>query len=166
MWRPSQPVTRYRIALALADADLQHAITDAIESHPALGVASPDEQSDLIIGDQETRTGPTPLLRADDHPLLEQADLELIVSAAHVMAAGYRLERAEPAASPHVALTPRERQVLTLIVDGAPNKMIARSLAISDRTAKFHVAAIFAKLHARNRAEAVAIAIREGLVVL
>ena len=51
------------------------------------------------------------------------------------------------------------------MADGAPNKVIARTLAIAERTAKFHVAAILAKLHARNRSEAVAIALREGLVV-
>ena len=52
------------------------------------------------------------------------------------------------------------------MVDGAPNKLIARVLGISARTAKFHVAAILAKLHAQNRAGAVAIALRDGLVVL
>ena len=52
------------------------------------------------------------------------------------------------------------------MIDGAPNKVIARALGISVRTAKFHVAAVLAKLRARNRAEAVAIALRDGLVVL
>ena len=51
------------------------------------------------------------------------------------------------------------------MVEGAPNKAIARALGISVRTAKFHVAAILAKLGAHNRAEAVAIALREGLIV-
>ena len=48
------------------------------------------------------------------------------------------------------------------MIDEAPNKVIARALAISERTAKFHVDAVLGKLHARNRAEAVAIAPREG----
>ena len=52
------------------------------------------------------------------------------------------------------------------MVDGAPNKLIARALGISERTAKFHVAAILGKLGAQNRAGAVAIALRDGLVVL
>ena len=56
--------------------------------------------------------------------------------------------------------------MLALLVEGAPNKAIARTLGISVRTAKFHVAALLAKLHARNRAEAVARAVRDGLVVL
>ena len=65
-----------------------------------------------------------------------------------------------------IELSPRERQVLALMVEGAPNKVIARALSISERTAKFHVAAILGKLNARNRAEAVAMAFREGLVLL
>ena len=120
-----------------------------------------------MIGDGGARAGPARLLRVDAAPLPEQAPPELVLSAAHVMAAGLALERA-PAAAPAalIELTPREREVLALMVDGAPNKLIARALGISARTAKFHVAAILAKLHAQNRAGAVAIALRDGLVVL
>jgi DNA-binding CsgD family transcriptional regulator len=163
MWR-AQPATRYRIGLRLADAGLEHALAEAIEAHPALAVTEPGEPPDLVIGDAAAE-GPVPLLRVDAGPL-GGADAELIVSAAHLMAAGFRLERAEAGVRAPVELTPRERQVLALMVDGAPNKVIARALAISERTAKFHVAAILAKLHARNRAEAVAIAMREGLVAI
>jgi DNA-binding NarL/FixJ family response regulator len=62
------------------------------------------------------------------------------------------------------ALTPRERQVLRMMADGLGNKQIAAQLAISDHTAKFHVAQVLAKLGAASRAEAVAIGIRRGLV--
>jgi DNA-binding NarL/FixJ family response regulator len=61
-------------------------------------------------------------------------------------------------------LTPREREVLSLLVDGLPNRGIAGALAISSHTAKFHVAQILAKLRAGSRAQAVAIALREGIV--
>jgi DNA-binding NarL/FixJ family response regulator len=61
-------------------------------------------------------------------------------------------------------LCPRERQVLELLVDGAPNKAIARALGISISTVKFHLAAVFEKLGARTRSEVVAVALREGLV--
>ena len=87
-----------------------------------------------------------------------------------MLAAGLRLGPGEPRRAPEPIeaprLSPRERQVLALLVDGAPNKAIARTLGISARTAKFHVAAVLGKLAARNRAEAVAIALRDGLVVL
>lgn len=65
-----------------------------------------------------------------------------------------------------VSLTPREREVLAALADGASNKMIARRLGISFHTAKFHVAALLAKLDVDSRTEAVAVAARQGLVML
>jgi DNA-binding NarL/FixJ family response regulator len=56
--------------------------------------------------------------------------------------------------------------VLAAMADGASNKTIARRLGISFHTAKFHVAAILAKLDADSRTEAVAKAAHLGLVML
>jgi DNA-binding NarL/FixJ family response regulator len=64
------------------------------------------------------------------------------------------------------ALTPREREVLAAMADGASNKVIARRLRISFHTAKFHVASILTKLDADTRTEALARAARMGLVML
>jgi len=64
------------------------------------------------------------------------------------------------------ALSPREAEVLALLAEGAPNKVIARRLNISVHTAKFHVAAILIKLGAANRTDAIAIAMRQGLVLV
>ncbi len=78
----------------------------------------------------------------------------------------------EPAADASVStaapapLTPREREVLALLAQGLPNKAIAPRLGISEHTVKTHIAAIYDKLHARNRAEAVVAAARQGLVLL
>jgi DNA-binding NarL/FixJ family response regulator len=66
----------------------------------------------------------------------------------------------------HAGLTPRELEVLTAMADGASNKAIARRLGISFHTAKFHVAAILAKLDADSRTEAVTRAAQLGLVML
>ena len=63
-------------------------------------------------------------------------------------------------------LTPRELEVLAAMADGVSNKAIARRLGISFHTAKFHVAAILAKLNADSRTEAVARATQLGLVML
>jgi DNA-binding NarL/FixJ family response regulator len=63
-------------------------------------------------------------------------------------------------------LTPRELEVLAAMADGASNKAIARRLEISFHTAKFHVAAILAKLDADSRTEAVTKAAQFGLVML
>jgi DNA-binding NarL/FixJ family response regulator len=65
-----------------------------------------------------------------------------------------------------VSLTPREHEVLAAMADGASNKVIARRLGISLHTAKFHVAAVLAKLNADSRTEAVARAAHLGLVML
>lgn len=61
-------------------------------------------------------------------------------------------------------LTDRQRAVLRLIAAGLSNKQIARSLAISERTVKFHVTSILGKLQVENRAQAVATAVQRGLL--
>lgn len=63
-------------------------------------------------------------------------------------------------------LTPREEEVLQVLAQGLQNKEIAAQLHITERTVKFHVSAILAKLGAGNRTEAVAIAAQRGLVRL
>lgn len=115
------------------------------------------------------------------------ADDLLIAAAARLAAAGYRVsgERrtgrhedfhtgdGEPfedeASDEHAvrpSLSPREAEVLALLAEGAPNKVIARRLNISVHTAKFHVAAILIKLGAANRTDAIATAMRQGLVLV
>jgi len=63
-------------------------------------------------------------------------------------------------------LTPRELEVLALLARGLKNAEIADRLFISERTVKFHVGSILAKLGADNRTEAVTIAAHRGLVRL
>ena len=63
-------------------------------------------------------------------------------------------------------LTPREREVLRLLAEGLPNKVIASQLDISEHTVKFHVNVIMRKLGAQSRTEAVTRAIRAGLILL
>jgi DNA-binding CsgD family transcriptional regulator len=73
--------------------------------------------------------------------------------------------QADPGDELASALTAREREVLALLIEGASNKEIARALALSVHTVKFHIAALTEKLGARSRVEAVAIAIRSGLMM-
>lgn len=61
-------------------------------------------------------------------------------------------------------LTPRELQVLELIVAGMPNDRIARQLGISPHTVRSHINSILSKLQLRSRLEAAAFAVRAGLV--
>jgi DNA-binding NarL/FixJ family response regulator len=68
-----------------------------------------------------------------------------------------------PTAEP---LTPREIDVLHLLAEGLSNKGIGVRLGISDQTVKFHVSAIYGKLAAANRTDAVRRAVRRGLITL
>jgi len=61
-------------------------------------------------------------------------------------------------------LSEREREVLRLIAQGQSNKQIGRQLSITERTVKFHVTSIFNKLGTDNRAQAIAVAARRGLL--
>jgi len=114
------------------------------------------------------------------------ADGQLVAAALRLAASGYRVSRVGPTETvmhgdfhgdmpeddtaddshPRAALSPREAEVLALLAEGAPNKVIARRLNISVHTAKFHVAAILIKLGAANRTDAIAIAMRQGLVLV
>jgi two-component system, NarL family, nitrate/nitrite response regulator NarL len=61
-------------------------------------------------------------------------------------------------------LTPRERDVLNLVVAGCSNKEIARACAVSEETIKHHLTRIFAKVGASNRLELALLATESGLV--
>jgi DNA-binding NarL/FixJ family response regulator len=73
-----------------------------------------------------------------------------------------RLNRREAAES----LSSREREILRLLVLGEANKQIGDALGISEHTVKSHVKSILAKLQARDRTEAVTVALRRGIVHL
>jgi NarL family two-component system response regulator LiaR len=66
--------------------------------------------------------------------------------------------------SPGWDLTPREREVLELVVEGLSNPDIAKRLFVSRSTAKAHVSNILSKLGVSNRAEAITLAIQSKLV--
>ena len=91
--------------------------------------------------------------------VLYPADVNAAIPASTASASQNLAELAEP-------LTRREREVLQMLAAGLGNKEIAAKLSISDHTAKFHVASILGKLGAATRTEAVALAIRRGLILL
>jgi DNA-binding NarL/FixJ family response regulator len=71
--------------------------------------------------------------------------------------------RAPPGLQPGSELTSREREVLRLVAAGQPNKDIAATLFISERTARTHVSNILTKLRLSSRTQAALWAVREGL---
>jgi two-component system NarL family response regulator len=66
--------------------------------------------------------------------------------------------------APSTPLTPRELEILRLIVEGRENSEIAEVLVISRSTAKNHVANVLDKLGVHNRVQAAVYAVRAGLV--
>jgi len=160
------------VGLLLDDDRLASLLRDRLEASASFIEVLPEEAA-LLVTDVPDTTRGVPILHvgpvAEGRDALRTSDPDLILAALTLLHAGYHIEpqAAEPRLSsgvPH--LSPRERQVATLLVDGASNKGIARALGISVHTAKFHVTAILEKLGAGNRADAVAMLLREGLVAI
>jgi DNA-binding CsgD family transcriptional regulator len=183
---------RLTVLIALSDPERADELAHALEND-GLSVAMPSELEqpdgfEVVVTDSEPLDGVTPHVLLGDAAiganvyavLPANADADLIGATARIARAGYRLLPVEAnhadslhsasgnaeGGNPHAALTPREMETLTLLADGASNKVIARQLNISVHTAKFHVAAVLTKLQARNRADAVAIGLRHGLIYL
>lgn len=153
------------VAVAAADpvraADLAARI--ALAGHR---YADSPADADLVLADADARTPPgVPVLRLD-----AVSGLPLSLSSAQLGAAiratAVGLRVVLPQGAPDPLLTPRELEILSCLVDGMSNKAIARKLGISAHTVKFHLEAVFTKLGAASRAEAVAKGLRRGLITL
>jgi DNA-binding CsgD family transcriptional regulator len=91
-----------------------------------------------------------------------QGELMLFSMALHANVLAPRLLK--PLAAPDKALSPRERQCLALAARGLTSKDIGDKLGVTARTANFHIGNVLRKLGALNRAEAIALAMRAGLL--
>ncbi len=70
---------------------------------------------------------------------------------------------AQSAPDPLAGISPREREVLALLLDGMPNKLIARRLDISEKTVKSHLTSIFRRIGVTDRVQAILWVERQGL---
>lgn len=129
-------------------------------------VVVPAEDADVVLADPETPLGPVrPLLRMGLGGMVPAGLSPTQLDAAlRAVAAGLRVSL--PDAEPHAALTPREMEILGCLGEGLSNKAAARRLGISAHTVKFHLEAVFAKLGATGRTDAVARGLRGGLIDL
>ena len=103
--------------------------------------------------------------------LLKDALVGELVSAIRSAVAGRRLIPPTVASrlaefTPRVELTTREQEVLQLVADGLRNKEIARVIGRSNETVKVHLQSILQKLDARDRTQAVTIALQRGILRL
>jgi DNA-binding NarL/FixJ family response regulator len=96
----------------------------------------------------------------DDHAVIDPAVQHHLVDA---IATAPRGERRRSAAGLLDGLTPRETEVLSLIAAGLSNAEIAERLVVTEGTVKSHINHLFAKIDARDRAQAVAYAYKNGL---
>jgi DNA-binding NarL/FixJ family response regulator len=173
----SRLLEQSRVDTVVAHAPLREQLTDWRDRYPATTL--------VVIANESDEEDPLDALCAGASAILPRsAEGTEIATAIDVARRGlallprHVLERLLDASSPtsedslrddgasRVSLTPREHEVLAAMADGASNKVIARRLGISIHTAKFHVAAILAKLDADSRTEAVARAAYLGLVML
>ena len=145
-------VSEARASAALADADLVildpagAGIDGFISSVGARVIVSSSDSSDQSVL-SALRAGAIGYLRKDD---LTPESLRAAVTA---------LGPGRP-----TRLTDREQQVLALIADGHPTREVAEQLSYSERTVKNVLHNVVTKLNARSRSQAVAFAVREGLI--
>ena len=142
----------------------------AAAGHEVVG----EHDADLVLSDRPSTTALPVLIVSDAGEDVSGSLLPAGVSTAQLaaalpaVAAGLlvRLPAAMPCQRGKPMLTPRELEILACLSIGLSNKSIARRLGISQHTVKFHLEAVFAKLSATSRAEAVAKGLRTGLIEL
>jgi DNA-binding NarL/FixJ family response regulator len=130
--------------------------------------------AELVLADADSAVAPElPVLRMGPGGAVptELSPLQLD-AALRAVAAGLRVSLPTPpdgfaaASEARPPLTPRELEILACLGEGLSNKAVARRLGISAHTVKFHLEAVFAKLGASSRADAVARGLRGGLILL
>ena len=149
---------------------------DGIEATRRILEATPETKIILITID-ESRTAISQAIQAGvSGYLLKDASADALVDAARNAIEGnavihpqltktfFEEARKGEAQSDSTPLSKREREILQRVADGATTKHVATDLGISPHTVKTHLERIFEKLGANDRAQAVAIAIRTGIV--
>ena len=121
------------------------AISDAIQAGVSGYLLKDSSAEELVNAARLALEG-----KAVIHPKLTRAFIE-------------EVQLAEPEVS-EAALSKRETEILQKVAYGATTKVVAEELGISPHTVKTHLERVFEKLNANDRAQAVAIAIRRGLV--
>ncbi|MEO5691495.1 MAG: response regulator transcription factor [Usitatibacter sp.] len=133
-------------------------------SHPALPLVACSATEDAALVRALLGLGVAAFIpKSDATPVILQAVKLVLAGGTYFpprLLAAAQPKAASPAAGAIAGLTPRQRDVLRLLAEGKPNKVIARALDIGEATVKVHLLAVFRALGAHNRTEAVVIAQR------
>jgi DNA-binding NarL/FixJ family response regulator len=163
-------VTTYAPDVLILDLELGG--RGGLDAIPECKAASPRTQIVVFSAYAGEERVATAFERGADSYVLKGTPSDELVSIVRAVAQGGTMIPAEIAAQLARAvrqprrdrLTAREREILGLLAEGLSNRAAAERLAISERTVKFHVGEILARLGASNRAQAVAIAKARGIV--
>jgi DNA-binding NarL/FixJ family response regulator len=104
------------------------------------------------------------LVRDDLTPERLGLSLRAVAAGATTMVAAYRDQLSVTAVAAGPELTPREQRVLALVADGLPTREIGEELHYSERTVKKVLGDVVVKLGARSRSQAIARAVRQGII--
>jgi len=136
------------------------------ESLPPVVILLPDDTEPTVLH----TSGAAGILPPESSPEQIEAALNAVLQGLFVLDSSFVSVLPAPSPPPQEdvpeVLTPRENEVLQLLAQGLPNKLIAQQLNISTHTVKFHVNALLTKLNAQSRTEAVVNATRLGLIIL
>lgn len=152
------------IDVRLPDASGLDATRELRRAHPGLGIVVVT----MYAGDEQV-VGALDAGASAFVPKSAPAS-DVLAAARHAAAAPASFTAADlagvvrRAAQPRVQLTAREREVLALLADGHAVAAIAKQLFISPSTAKSHIARLYEKLEVSNRAQAMVVAMRLGLL--
>ena len=151
----------------VAGLDALAALRDAIPEAPLVVLSGEDNPGVVRAAIERGAMGFIP--KSSTPEILIQALRLVLARGVYLPPAvldGGRAVAAPEAASPEAAmpgLTPRQMDVLRCVIQGKPNKLIARELEVSEHTVKAHLSSVLRALDARSRTEAVYAAAKMGL---
>ena len=152
--------------------DLEMPVLDGIEATRAILADAPKTAVLVLTSFSDRRRITSALDAGAVGYLLKDASADEVVRGIRTAAAGgspldpraaRSLLEAKNAPDPLAGVSPREREVFSLLLDGLPNKLIASRLEISEKTVKSHLTSIFRQLGVTDRVQAILWAERQGL---
>jgi DNA-binding NarL/FixJ family response regulator len=152
--------------------DIEMPVMDGIEATRAIIAETPDMAVLILTSFSDRQRIMGALDAGAVGYLLKDASADEVVSGIRTAAGGgspldpraaRSLLDAKSAPDPLAGISPREREVLALLLDGMPNKRIARRLEISEKTVKSHLTSIFREIGVTDRVQAILWVERMGL---